>query len=335
MDESWRIPMGSIAPRRRSTEEARRRRWISGGDWLDPDDFRDVFGGPPRSVLLRQFSGEVSRPALTIYDEIFRPTESGTTAKDGGRRLPGFRIPSAAAAVRVGGVHLTTELGFYDDIFGSDGGDPRLRLRPKSISSSVLSSEELSPLRSSASKLRPIRIPSRRHNPSPPSTLSTGGPGSRRPIDHRHPPSSSSCFKDLPGRTDAEDLLRQPSAGRGFSSCFSPPETISLDSFYRSEKRPTGGVTSGTESPSPTTSSVFLESAGAYVHYFSGREIEKKVVVEVGRGEAAQEVSGKALAPAPAMAEAAAAVDEAIAWAKETFWSRKENGSDQPFRSSS
>lgn len=138
-------------PRRRSMEDrssSRTRRSIfavAGGgagnvsesESLDPDDFADVFGGPPRSLLAHKFSRTSS-----FYEEIFRPPEfvSPATTK-GGRNLPVFRIP-------------TKNEGFYSDIFGSDDerrsrerSGSQSKAKSKSNSSSVLSSEELSPAR--------------------------------------------------------------------------------------------------------------------------------------------------------------------------------------------
>lgn len=134
-------------PRRRSMEDrssSRTRRSIFAGaggasepETLDPDDFADVFGGPPRSLLAHKLSRSSS-----FYEEIFRPPEFASPAPaKGGRSLPVFRIPAKSEA-------------FYSDIFGSDD-DRRSRERSesqsmaksKSNSSSALSSEGLSPLR--------------------------------------------------------------------------------------------------------------------------------------------------------------------------------------------
>ncbi|KAG6695847.1 hypothetical protein I3843_09G115200 [Carya illinoinensis] len=173
MDDSWRMRMGMPAlPRRRSMEDTSSGRSVFGNeDTLDPEDFADVYGGPPRSVLLRKFAADYVKPgSANFYEEVFRQRESMTPARKGGRSLPAFRIPARSE-------------GFFGDIFGSDHDDhlrrSRERSRPnsnaksksKSNSSSVLSSEELSPLRpvigddvalsSFASKLRPISVPCR------------------------------------------------------------------------------------------------------------------------------------------------------------------------------
>lgn len=159
MDESWRMRMGMPSlPRRRSTEDASSKQFIfsrgggGGGEeaeTLDPEDFADVFGGPPRSVLMRKFSGDFFKNNGEFYGEVFRPPEFVTPADKDGRSLPAFRIP-----VRGGGGGGG---GFYGDIFGSEDDldrKSRERSRPnskaksksKSNSSSVLSSEDLSPL---------------------------------------------------------------------------------------------------------------------------------------------------------------------------------------------
>lgn len=160
-------------PRRHSTEHAPRLRSLfpDSDDALDPADFADVFGGPPRSVLWRKLSGDFNdSSASAFYEEIFRPPDFGTPSIYGGRSLSAFRIPATTSDV------------FYSDVFASDD-DHRLsreRSRPnskaksksksksKSNSSSVLSSEELSPLRplfgddvalsSFASKLRYVDV---------------------------------------------------------------------------------------------------------------------------------------------------------------------------------
>lgn len=128
-------------PRRRSVEDrssSRRRPSIFSGsgvahlESVDADDFADVFGGPPKTLLAHKFSTSGS-----FYEEIFRPPEFKSPAPKGGRTLPVFRIPARNE-------------GFYSDIFGSDD-DRKSRERSGSISkansSSALSSEELSPHR--------------------------------------------------------------------------------------------------------------------------------------------------------------------------------------------
>ncbi|KAL6500685.1 hypothetical protein OROHE_025482 [Orobanche hederae] len=188
MDESWRMRMGMPTapppppstttttlhipnyPPRRSTEDTtshRRRNPISDGP-LNLEDFSDVFGGPPRTILSRQFptGSQRSPPSSTsfFYPETFQPTEKLPPSVGRiGRSLPEFRIPGQQ------------NNDFYSDIFGWDDHERvvRSRSRSKASSSSVLSSEELSPLRPAVSvdgyddvpyfgsKLRPINVSSR------------------------------------------------------------------------------------------------------------------------------------------------------------------------------
>ncbi|XP_009419571.2 uncharacterized protein LOC103999523 [Musa acuminata AAA Group] len=343
MDESWRVSIGSILPRRRSTEEARGRRgrWGDSGAGdgapLGPDDFRDVFGGPPRTVLLRRFSGELHAPAdprsVSFYDELFRPAERprGIPRAAAGRGVPAFGALPRAGLVR-------TEEGFYDDIFGSEGGGRGRKSRSKS-SSSVLSSEDMSPpirmaasmaedavLSSFASKLRPITIPSRRYVSSPSTNSreewnSHRTPGMDPYLDSRDPYLDS---RDCKKRDhSSSELLRQRSH-ISFSCCFSPPETISLEaSFRRSQDEPTGCDNSDADSPSSVISSVFLDP----VLSKADRGVE-------GHREAAEssyviEINGHGMGGK----EGAAAIDEAIAWAKKKFWDHQmSKGLDEPLQ---
>ncbi|CAK8578357.1 unnamed protein product [Lathyrus sativus] len=121
---------------------------------VDGDDYSDVFGGPPRSLLVHKFSNSDS-----FYEEIIRMPEFTPPAEKCDITLPVFRIPARNE-------------GFFSDIFGSDD-DRKSRERSGSLSqansSSALSSEELSPCRPIigedvplsvlASKLRPISVP--------------------------------------------------------------------------------------------------------------------------------------------------------------------------------
>ncbi|MFS7931534.1 putative Chaperone J-domain superfamily [Helianthus anomalus] len=182
MDESWRMRMGATAtaaaakqpnnlPPRRSPENTNRNNIGYGYETLDPEDFDDVFGGPPRSVLARQFSGDGSfaRPTSLVFEDIFRKPNRCTD-----RTLPEFRIPESKSGGRL------NEEEFYSDIFGNSRmsrsrsiSQTNSNSKSKSNSSSILSSEELSPFRpavvdsddvvfsSFAAKLRPINVSSK------------------------------------------------------------------------------------------------------------------------------------------------------------------------------
>ncbi|KAI3466846.1 hypothetical protein Pfo_023509 [Paulownia fortunei] len=181
MDESWRMRMGMPTPKlsnyppRRSTDytASHLRKPIS-DDPLNPEDFTDVFGGAPRTILSRQFSTNFPRSSSStgfFYEDIFRqPDKAAPAVGRSGRNLPQFRIPLEKQR----SCDRDQRSGFYSDIFGWD--DERMlrsRSRSKTSSSSALSSEELSPLRPAisddgyddvslfASKLRPINVRSR------------------------------------------------------------------------------------------------------------------------------------------------------------------------------
>ncbi|GMH31062.1 hypothetical protein Nepgr_032905 [Nepenthes gracilis] len=158
----------SLLGRRQSAEEASSSGWPrrslrAESDSLDFEDFNDVFGGPPRSVLSRMFSGVLSDSDYRYQEISWQPESPENRIR---RRLTEFRIPSSRGLVQA---------GFYNDIFGSEDGERRSRSRSKSAAKSmqnplpVLRSDELSPLRlaigedvnlsSFASNLRPISIP--------------------------------------------------------------------------------------------------------------------------------------------------------------------------------
>ncbi|CAH2034478.1 unnamed protein product [Thlaspi arvense] len=225
MDESWRMKMGldvdpffSIA---RKSMDAR----------IDAEDFADVFGGPPRSVLTRKFSGDFSRSDC-FYDEVFRPPgicSGGTlpSSKSHGRNLPAFRIPSGGD-------------GFYDGVFGGRGGKTKEgskkqspKAKTRSNSSSVLTSEEASPhypppaatsgddagFSSFTSRLRPLNVPSRSHKRE-----------SKKQSFPAFPGDSLSGHDNTPEKSDF--YYKKPHFG---GSRRSSPETMSLDpnSFRR------------------------------------------------------------------------------------------------------
>lgn len=134
-------PLRQRSTRQPTADAAASRR---GDDALNPEDFSDVFGGPPRTILSRQYSSGYPRSSSSagfFYEEIFRPAEKAAPpSRRSGRSLPEFRIP--------GGHQRREKNGFYGDVFGwEDERVVRSRSRSKASSSSVLSSEELSPLR--------------------------------------------------------------------------------------------------------------------------------------------------------------------------------------------
>ncbi|XP_061350445.1 uncharacterized protein LOC133295616 isoform X2 [Gastrolobium bilobum] len=331
MDESWRMRIGltSGLPRRRSMEDrlsSRSRRSVFAGsgasesETLDPHDFADVFGGPPRSLLVHKFSRSSS-----FYEEIFRPPEFTSPAPaKGGRSLPVFRIPAK-------------NQGFYSDIFGSDD-DRRSRERSgrqsqgksKSNSSSALSSEDLSPLRPAngddvvlsafVSKLRPINVPCRWNS----STM----------MPEEHPIKQGRSLFPCNGHSfdihceDDEYRENFKSSHLGFSRRVSSPETISLESnSYQSIKVSVDDWE--LNSPFSAVSGLCQEhDAKSSVH----DHVHPELVIEMDDDEV---MSSYVIEINSDLREGncgSAAIDEAIAWAKEKFQSRnsdEESSSEQ------
>ncbi|KAJ0236974.1 Chaperone DnaJ-domain superfamily protein [Hirschfeldia incana] len=247
MDESWRKKMGlnldpffSIA---RKSMDAR----------MDSaEDFSDVFGGPPRSVLTRKFSGDFSRSDC-FYDEIFRPPgiSSGgalPSSKSHGRNLPAFRIPSGGE-------------GFYAGVFGGGRGEGSKKQTPVTKSESrskSSSSEEASPhyqpaaavtpgdeagFPSFTSRLRPLNVPSRSQKRE-----------SKKQSFPAFPTSDDSFPRHANTPEKSDFYYKKPHFG---GSRRSSPETMSLDpfSFRRMDD-------CGPSSPasSPVSSSFICES---------------------------------------------------------------------------
>ncbi|KAE9587626.1 hypothetical protein Lal_00021889 [Lupinus albus] len=307
MDESWRMRMGLPAclPRRRSMEDRASssiRQYIFSGtgnsvpENMDPDDFADVFGGPPRSLLMHKLSRSKS-----FYDEIFQPPDFTSPALlKGGRRLPVFRFPAKNDT-------------FYSDIFD----DRRSRER------SGLSSEDVSPLRpvirddvalsAFASKLRPINVPCRWDS----STM--------MPEEHSIKqgkslfPCNTQSFEVQYADNEYKENIEN--SHLGFSRRISSPETVSLES------KPCQSIKMLTDdwelsSPFSAVSGLCQEpDAKSSVHVLpelvideddnddDDDEIMSSFVIEVNsnlRDESCETT----------------AVDEAIAWAKEKFQSR-------------
>ncbi|XP_030476094.2 uncharacterized protein LOC115693255 isoform X2 [Syzygium oleosum] len=332
MDESWRMRMGMhVRSPPRPTARAPPPPDLTGRapppETLNPDDFSDVFGGPPRTVLLRKFSGDFAPadPVSSFYDEVFRPPEFASPAKKSGRSLPAFRIQAAAAA----------EV-FYGDVFGSDRDRrSRERSRPgskvmsgsksKSNSSSALSSEELSPLRpvirddvglsSFASKLRPINVPCRWNSiaTAPGNDLKKHG----IPAFTYSPPS----WPDE-RLTEQEHKSNSRSSYNGFARPVPSPESVTEEpSSRRRMKISVEDDDMEINSPSSVISSLCQDPEGNNlsirdrVHVVREREIEDheedeisgSFVIEIGTSNR-RDGSGDALG-----------IDEAIAWAKEKF----------------
>ncbi|VFQ60231.1 unnamed protein product [Cuscuta campestris] len=336
MDESWRIRTGVEIPsttaakntsfsRRRSTEDPSRCRRTTPGDSetpvLDPEDFRDVFGGPPRTVMRRQFSGNGYRECL-LYEEIFLPPENVVPASCG-RKLPEFKIPMDKCG-------RMDDEGFYSDIFGWEGEEDMRRSRTRSgskskaSSSSVLSSENVSPLRPAigeadpdvsffSSKLRPINVRSKWSARRLPDEYPGGHHG--MPAFSCHPTPQDTENKP-------NESLRNPHFG--FSRRNSSPETISVDpNSYRSLKISTDHDLD-LNSPSSVGSSIGQDLERGLASRVQDKVVSNHVVVSEEEEDDDDDATSSYVIEINASSfresnSEAIGVDEAIAWAKEKF----------------
>ncbi|MQL72323.1 hypothetical protein Taro_004630 [Colocasia esculenta] len=356
MDESWRALIGSVVPRRRSPEQARR----NGGS-LGAADFRDVFGGPPRSVLLRQFSCAESASASPFPlprdgTECWLRPPRGDPAQHGGkeeRRLPDFSLPAGAGVGSGGKWVVGREGGFYDGMFESGGGDGEGMIRSrtrswqsktKSGSSSVVSSEDGgdsvsrpgapfvdddSVLSSFASKLRPIIVPSRRRpggSPSP-TVISTGEQNSSWKV------STAPCARPhlLESRFNLEDILTRAKVdGDPYNRPFrrhSPPPAAAVRLEIGQPVAREEDDESGSGSPSSGVFSIYDDIPMATIVPVGAHERTALQELEKVRVVLEEEIEAEGygtieIVPggkAAVDAEGVGAVDEAIAWAKEKF----------------
>ncbi|XP_040381294.1 uncharacterized protein LOC102710886 [Oryza brachyantha] len=366
MDESWRCTMGSVLPRQRASDHH-----AGGGGGgrqsLAPDDFRDVFGGPPRTVLLRSFygAGEAENYHSPAMGQQHQHHVFYGGADAFGRRY------GAAADGRGAAAAVPTEEGFFDDIFGAGGRHVRSRSR-STKSSSVVSSDEFgagpafcrqpagsgcrggdATLSSFASKLRPIAIPSRRYDSSPPSTASTRGdyqssftcstaayPASRcyyagRTTATNHSSAASSNAESSAPAAHHGNHRHHHRGSGGFCCFTSNPETTSNGHSFRRTRR--GGRARSPAAAAAADADTATEwshsHAADYGYYYSppsatsssafGNQLPRtprrleEVVMEVReRAPLLMDDDGDI------DSVGAAAVDEAIAWAKERFWSQ-------------
>ncbi|XP_071715287.1 uncharacterized protein [Rutidosis leptorrhynchoides] len=310
MDESWRMRMGTTKQQnnlhpRRSTEDKTRQNY----ETLDPEDFDDVFGGPPQSVLSRQYSveGDYARSTNTsmLFDDIFRKQ---VTDRD--RTLPEFRIPVSETA----GGRRKTDDEFYSDIFGNDrmstsrsksNTNSNSNSKSKSNSSSILSSEDFSPFRSTvvdddsvsissfASKLRPINVSSK---------WKTSEKMHETGDKQLNSPWNTHTF-------ESEYIHKRKGCNSGFSKKVSSPEIIDFcHSLYRSVQESMEGLQ--VNSPASVVSSINHEQQEATASHEQQQEEEDEdlssyvIEINLGSRERIDESVG---------------VDDAIAWAKQKY----------------
>ncbi|CAO2823377.1 unnamed protein product [Amaranthus hypochondriacus] len=154
MDESWRKRMGISATGSTSRDRA-----------LEPQDFDDVFGGPPRSVLSRKLSADFSGNDW-FYNEIFKEPESESPVIISGRRLPGYIIPdrrkSKSRHTKSKSMSISRSKSTCSSVMSFD----ELNELNNFGSAIVIGDNEDVALSSFTSRLRPINVPSRWTTPS-------------------------------------------------------------------------------------------------------------------------------------------------------------------------
>ncbi|KAM3213982.1 hypothetical protein ACQJBY_066418 [Aegilops geniculata] len=361
MDESWRCTMGAVLPRQRSSD---------GQKSLAPDDFRDVFGGPPRTVLLSSFCGDA---AAADYH---------AAAAGHGGQYPYYPYGGVADALcrrgRPASAAVPTEEGFFDDIFGARARQVRSRSRSKSTkSSSVISSDEFGSGRSAfrsaasgggrgdaalssfASKLRPIAIPSRRYDSSPPSSVSTRAeyqssftcstaayPACRYYYgnggdwtNHSGSSAASSAVSNSGAAAESSSSRHHRGASSGFCCFTSNPETSSREPSFRRTQRRGRARSPAPDYAAADTSTECSGAADDYGYYYSPssaassslfgnpprprpHRLEEAVMQEAMMMEVRERAPLLMDDDGDIDSVGAAAVDEAIAWAKERFWSQ-------------
>ncbi|KAL1833999.1 hypothetical protein ACET3Z_003650 [Daucus carota] len=282
--------------RRISTDKTSRRSFHRESKPLHPEDFDDVFGGPPRTVSSRQFSGGEFDRSDHFYDDIFRnPVRVG--AEKGSRKLPEFRIPGGEGGSACAGGRRSQE--FCSDFLRMDFNEvrrSRSRSKSNSSSASVLSSEEFSPFRPPlsdddpfspvyASKLRPINGQSKRDS----STRMHHVP--ERQDETPYFPYSRPCKQFA----DDEQTENFRSPFLNFSRRASSPESMSRGAY----------------SYSSVKVSVVDEDDYTNEFHVQGEEedddeISSSYVIEINSGYRERTDVG-------------VGVDEAIAWAKESY----------------
>ncbi|PNY04104.1 suppressor protein SRP40-like [Trifolium pratense] len=329
MNNSRRTGMSTLRRQacRRSVEDlssSRTSRSIfSGSTGVSHTDYSDVFGGPPRSLLVHRFSSSDN-----LYDEIYRLPEFIPPVEKVDMTLPVFRIP-------------VRNEGFFSDIFGSDD-DRKSRDRSGSLSkansSSALSSEELSPCRPTigdevplsgfTSKLRrPMSVPWKLNS----STMLSEEYPSKQGVSYFPCNVQSFGIQDQ----DNEYKTNFKSSPHGFSKKVSSPETTSFGSnSYRGVKV----FADDWELNSPSESKCSVHD---HVHseqiiqqdddggesdddYSDDDDFISSYVIEINSNLRREDCE-------------ASDIDEAIAWAKEKFQSgssdeessMRDNGNDK------
>ncbi|KAL4011959.1 hypothetical protein IC575_029026 [Cucumis melo] len=311
MDHTWRLRFGIPRFRSRRSEHQSLPKPTSNSHSRTflADDFSDVFGGPPQTILFRQFSErfEGVDSTTSFYQEVFRSSDLVSRPQKAGRSLPAFRIP-------------VKEDRFYRDVFGSeDGRRSRDRSEPSSKEfTRSNSSSDFTPLPpvigddvafpSSSSNHRPSNVPTQWNS------YRTMFKEQEMP---QFAPDLSPHFHNRYVEDEYDD--RYKSSDHGFGEPVSSPETVILEpNSFRSIKICVDDYLE-INSPSSPESSLCEDPVyygGTYCNVLPEDDVDDEdgmssyviEITSINREEYREEVS----------------IDEAIAWAKSKYQSASE-----------
>ncbi|KAB2079149.1 hypothetical protein ES319_A06G211700v1 [Gossypium barbadense] len=329
MEEYWRMCVGvSITqnfPHRKPMENTGFFHKNAAIFMADDHDFSDVFGGPPRSVLCRKFTDDLTQSA-SFYDDAFGPLDfSSCYSIKGGRSLPAFRIPAKVEGL------------FSTDIFGSDDDLRRSSWeRTESDSSSVMSWEEMSCLRRPDGDdigLSSYFAPKLTWNSA---TMVTNQEPSKQQQQMPPFPSTASFYNGnlhLENENRIDNPMKSSSLYR-FNKRTSSPETISLEPHSFSSIKISLADDSEFNSPSSLSSCFNQEPetiARVQTNPFSEDEYDDDEDDEDGMSSYVIEINSDFR---QSSSEEAVSIDEAIAWAKERYNNtQREHENDQTMQS--
>lgn len=329
MEEYWRMCVGvSITqnfPHRKPMENTGFFHKNAAIFMADDHDFSDVFGGPPRSVLCRKFTDDLTQSA-SFYDDAFGPLDfSSCYSIKGGRSLPAFRIPAKVEGL------------FSTDIFGSDDDLRRSSWeRTESDSSSVMSWQEMSGLRRTDGDdfgLSSYFAPKLRWN-----STTNQEPSKQQEQQQQMPPfPSTASFYNGNLHMENENRIDNPMKSSSlyrFNKRTSSPETISLEPHSFSSIKISLADDSEFNSPSSLSSCFSQEPetiARVQTNPLSEDEYDDDEDDEDGMSSYVIEINSDFR---QSSSEEAVSIDEAIAWAKERYNNtQREHENDQTMQS--
>ncbi|KAL7142484.1 hypothetical protein ABFS83_08G125800 [Erythranthe nasuta] len=317
MAESWwraRTQTPEYPPRR-STEYGT----TSGDNPLIVEDFADVFGGPPRTILSHQFATRFSISSSSsssragtgfFYEDIFRGAEKAAKSVErSGRNLPQFKIPA--------GNQRSPDLNYQpsrqngssidSDNFGWDDESfvVRSRSRSKTSSSSAFSSDEFSPLRPAISDDASFFAPKLR-----------AGQNSTRTENYQKPQQKSPFFADNNNKPvfNSEKYFFEKSSNCPSAESISHSDChVSADDLHFTSPSSDASSASHSDTDLERETSEIVHTIWRQDHFMEDEEDEEEeesvysfINIEINSNNRERTCEPDA-------------IDEAIAWAKQKF----------------